>query len=165
MAKKKKVSKTKRKSVFEFPPDIFWIAPSGDARDIIGHVTSIQGHPEAYGFHAPPQTKEEIDEALTYLFQEGWVRGRFSSGKFSFQMERPRGTPMGNAYDLVRRFQDQATEVEVDFWDPNFKVMGISMAAKEFMAQKFPSRWGLGRSDQFEEDYRTSGSDLEWPSA
>lgn len=143
MAKKKRHP---RQRSFKFPPDIFWIAPNGDARDIIGHVTSIQAHPEAYGFHDAPQTKEEIDEALTYLFQEGWVRGRFSSGRFSFQMERPRGTPMGNAHDLVLRFQDQAVEVEVDFWDPKFKLMAKSMTAEEFLSQKFPSRWGLGRS-------------------
>lgn len=149
MAKRRK--KTQKKQIrrappFEFPPDIFWIPPNGEFIDIIGHVTSIQGHPEKYGFHAPPETKEEIDEALAYLFQEGWVRGRFSSGEFHFQMERPRGLPMGNAYDLVCRFQDQTLEVDVDFWDPAYKMLTKKMTAKEFLAQKFPARWGLGPS-------------------
>lgn len=149
MAKKKKSSK---KPILRFPPDIFWISPEGKVRDVIGHVTSIQGHPEKYGFHDAPQTPAEIDEAMNHLFEQGWVRGRFSSGVFSFQMERPRGTSMGNAYDLVCSFQKEATEVEVDFWAPDYKVMGKSMTAKEFLSQKFPSKWGLGRTEAFEED-------------
>ncbi len=137
----------KRKSALIFPPDIFWISPDGKYRDVIGHLTSLRAHPEAYGLSAVPQETGEIQDALDYLFEEGWVRGRYSSGTFSFQMERPRGTPMGNAFDFVFLFESHAKEVEVDFWDPAFKHMGKSMSAKEFMAQKFPARWGLGRPD------------------
>lgn len=148
MAKKKA---SKKKVLPKFPPDIFWISPEGKVRDVIGHVTSIQGHPEAYGFHAAPETPEDIDVALRGLFEEGWVRGRFSSGIFSFQMERPRGTPMGNAYDLVRVFQKETEGVEVAFWNPAYKTMAKTMTGKEFLGQRFPARWGLGRTESFDE--------------
>jgi hypothetical protein len=147
MAKRKT---SRKKPLPKFPPDIFWISPEGKVRDVIGHVTSIQGHPEVYGFHTAPETPEDIDEALNHLFAEGWVRGRFSSGVFSFQMERPRGTPMGNAYDLVCVFQKEVREVEVDFWNPSYKAMAKSMSAKEFLEQRFPVRWGLGRAEPFD---------------
>lgn len=145
MAKRKRPAK--QKPVTVFPPDIFWISPDGKYRDVIGHLTSIQAHPEAYGLHAAPDGKNEIQEALDTLFEQGWVRGRYSQGTFSFQMERPRGTPMGNAFDLVFLFEAHAKEVDVNFWDAAFKRMGKSMTAKEFISQKFPARWGLGRVD------------------
>lgn len=150
MAKKRSSAGLRKKTPkISFPPDIFWISPEGKVRDIIGHVTAIQGHPEKYGFHAAPETPDEINGVLNILFIEGWVRGRFSSGVFSFQMERPRGTPMGNAYDLVVRFQEWVESVEIDFWDQDFKSMAKSMPGKEFLSQKFPVRWGLGRPDVF----------------
>lgn len=145
MAKRKRRSKARR--IPDFPPDIFWISPNGKVRDVIGHLTSLQAHPDAYGLPAAPETSEDIDTALCCLFEQGWVRGRYSSGTFSFQMERPRGTPMGNAFDLVFVYEAQAKEVDVDFWDPAFRRMAKSMPAKDFMAQKFPARWGLGRTD------------------
>lgn len=145
MRKKRRSSKPK---LPPFPPDIFWISPEGKVRDVIGHLSSLQAHPEAYGLHVAPETKEDINDALNYLFEAGWVRGRYSSGTFSFQMERPRGTPMGNAFDLVCVFEKSAKEVEVDFWHPDAQRLGKSMSAKEFLAQKFPARWGLGRPDE-----------------
>lgn len=133
--------------VSDFPPDIFWIRPDGFVYNVIGHLTGIKGKPEKYGLHSAPEGKAEEERALDGLFREGWVRGRFSDGTFSFQMERPRGTPMGNAHKLVLEFADQAKEVAVDFWDPSYAKLAKTIPAHEFVNQKFPSRWGLGRTD------------------
>jgi hypothetical protein len=149
MARKKRVRRKLRP--FTFPPDIFWISPDGKFKSVVGHMTAIQAHPERYGLHVSPE-RGDMDEVFGHLFGQGWVRGRYSDGIFSFQMERPRGTPMGNAFDMVFLFEDHAQEVEVDFWEPAYKHMAKSMSAKEFMAQKFPARWGLGCVD----------SEMEW---
>jgi len=132
-----------------FPPDIFWISPEGTIRSVIGHLTAIRAKPSVYGFHAAPETKREVEEALDLLFREGWVRGRWSgSGLFSFQMERPRGLPMGWAFEMVQRYQAHAKEVEVDFWDPGSKGLSKSMSAEEFLRHEFPKHWGLGSDSE-----------------
>lgn len=59
-------------------------------------------------------------------------------------MERPRGLPMGWAYEMILRYRKHASTVEVDFWDPAFKGMSKEMSAEEFLLQKFPKHWGLG---------------------
>ena len=133
---------TPRKS-WDFPPDIFWITPDGVAIDIIGHVTAMQAHPETFGLDRGPVSKKEIDEAFHGLWAAGWVRGRFSDGTFYFQMERPRGVPMGNAHELVLRFARYAKEVDVDFFDPRYARMAKRMSAADFMEQRFPIAWGL----------------------
>jgi hypothetical protein len=132
----------KQTKVFQSPPDIFWIDPNGFVRSVIGYLSSIQANPGAYGLHAAPKA-ENFNEVKTLLFQKGWLLGSFRSGRFYFLMERPRGIPMGNAYNLVRRFQDQAVGVHVDFFDRRFKFMGNDMTAAEFLSQKFPARWGI----------------------
>lgn len=128
---------------WSFPPDIFWITPDGVVINVIGHLTAIQGRPETFGLHASPVTKRQIDEAFLDLWASGWVRGRFSSGTFSFQMERPRSTPLGNAFNVVLEFQDHAEEVEVSFSDPEYAPMAKSMTAKDFLLQKFPGSWRI----------------------
>lgn len=127
-----------------YPPDIFWITPDGKVMDVIGHLTSMQSDPDTFGLAASPETKEEIEEAFEHLWTQGWVRGRFSDGTFSFQMERPRGLPMGNAYDLVVLHKPHAKKVEVEFADPAAWKMRKNFEADEFLAQKFPGSWGLG---------------------
>ncbi len=129
-----------------WPPDIFWISPEGKVLDVIGHVTSIQAKPEVYGLPATPETTVEIDQALAGLFEAGWVRGRFSHGVMSFQMERPRGLPMGNAHALVLLYQGQVKRVEVDFWLVDFVRLANDLQADDFLAQRFPAHWGLGRA-------------------
>jgi hypothetical protein len=131
------------KKSWDFPPDIFWITPDGGVIDVIGHLTALQGHPETFGLHASPRTKREVDDAFRYLWERGWVRGRFSGGTFSFQMERPRGIPLGNSFNLVLKFEDQATGVEVAFSDPEYAQMGKWMTAEDFLAQKFPVSWRI----------------------
>lgn len=140
--------KRKKQEALDFPPDIFWISPEGQARSVIGHLTSIRAHPEAYGFHAAPERETEVQDALDSLFHQGWVRGRWSDGTFNFQMERPRGLPMGWAFEMVLRFQKYASKVEIDFWNPSSKGMEKSMSAEEFLDQKFPKHWGLGDANR-----------------
>jgi hypothetical protein len=133
---------TPRKS-WDFPPDIFWITPDGVAIDIIGHVTAMQARPETFGLHKSPTTKKEIDDAFRGLWAAGWVRGRFSDGTFYFQMERPRGKPLGNCFEMVLQFKSDAESVEISFADPEFEPMGKSMTAEEFLDQKFPTSWRI----------------------
>jgi hypothetical protein len=134
----------KKKRPPEWPPDIFWISPEGKVKGVIGHVTALQARPEAYGLPDPPIGAGAIDRALDDLFEAGWVRGRFSQGTFSFQMERPRGLPMGNAYAMVLLYRDEAKTVQVDFWLAAFSRFGKDLAAADFLAQRFPAHWGLG---------------------
>lgn len=133
---------------YQWPPDIFWISPDGKVREVIGHLTSLQAHPEAYGLTHPPVMKDEADDAFAFLFSEGWVRGRYSSGTFSFQMERPRGLPMGNAHAMVLLFEEHTKKVDVDYWLSEFRKYGKDITAREFLEQRFPSSWGLGRKDE-----------------
>ena len=137
---KKKVAKS-----YEFPPDIFWVSPEGKLLNAVGHVTDIKAKPEKYGFHAAPENKEQIEEYLACLFEAGWLRGRFYSGKFEFQMERPRSIPMEHAYLLVEKYRFQTTKVIVDFWLPEFVDFRKEMTAEDFLALKLPTTWGLGR--------------------
>lgn len=128
---------------WEFPPDIFWITPDGGIMSVIGHVTAIQQTPEAFGLHVAPETREEVSRALNDLWAQGWVRGRFSDGVFSFHMERPRGVTVGNAYDMVAKHSRHAEKVEVDFADPFYFKFAKDFTAGEFLMQKFPSSWQL----------------------
>ena len=132
-----------RPGQFDWPPDIFWISPDGAVIEVIGHLTAMQARPDTFGLIGPPQTREEIDAAFQELFGRGWVRGRWSDGAFSLQMERPRGVPMGNAHELVLRFAAHAQEVDVDFADPRFARMSKRMSATDFIEQRFPLAWRL----------------------
>jgi len=143
MAKPNLPKGTRLSKKWDFPPDIFWISPEGVTIDVIGHVTAMQGSPDTFGLPASPVSKKEIDEAFRNLWAGGWVRGRFSSGTFSLQMDRPRGTPLGNAFDMILHFQDHAEEVDISFSDPEFESMGKSMAAKDFLEQRFPTAWRI----------------------
>lgn len=134
---------TTPKKSWDFPPDIFWITPDGIVIDVIGHLTAIQGHPETFGLHDSPKTKRQVDEVFRDLFAAGWVRGRCSNGTFSFQMERPRGVPLGNSFNMVLEFKGQATGVEVAFSDPEYAQMGKWMTAQDFLGQKFPVAWRI----------------------
>lgn len=139
-------AKKRRRPLPAWPPDIFWISPEGKVRDVIGHVTALQARPEAYGLPSAPRTPEEIDHALAGLFEAGWVRGRYSHGVMSLQMERPRGLPMGNAHALVLLYQNEVKRVEVDFWLVEFVRFANDLATGDFLAQRFPDAWGLGHA-------------------
>lgn len=140
---KRPVGTTPRPERFVYPPDIFWISPDGAVVEVIGHLTAIQAQPETFGLAAAPRTRAEIDESFRELFEGGWVRGRYSDGAFDIQLDRPRGGPLGNAYDLVARFARFAQRVNVDFADPRFARAAKEMAAAEFLEQRFPLSWGL----------------------
>lgn len=124
---------SKSKRVLDFPPDIFWISPEGEVLNVIGHVSSIQVKPKAYGLRVGPKDLNEIESVFNHLSKQGWVRGRYNSGTFSFQIDRPREIQLANAVDLVYRFQAQAKDVRVDFLDPTFKRKGKSISAKDFL--------------------------------
>jgi len=134
---------TPRPGRWEWPPDVFWISPNGAVIEVIGHLTALQARPETYGLPAAPQTRAEIDVAFSDLFMLGWVRGRFADDTFHFQMGRPRGTPMGNAYYLALKFAEQMGRVDIDFADPAYARMAMALSAKDFLAQRFPASWGF----------------------
>lgn len=129
-----------RPAAWEFPPDIFWISPQGQVVEGVGHVSMMQERPEAFGFHAGPQGKREIDFALLGLWHRGWVRGRFAGETFSFQLDRPRGDSLVHAQDLVGRFARHVRWVEVDFGAPGFAP--ATFTRNDFLA----ARRGLWRT-------------------
>lgn len=141
--KKKKLPPGTSRAPFEFPPDIFWISPDGVVISVIGHLTALRQSPWTFGFSFAPETKEEIEGAFRAVLGGGWVRGRFSSGVTSFHMERPRGTPLGNAHDFVLRFKSHITIVEVDFYDPAWFKAAKDFDVDDFLDQKFPLSWGI----------------------
>ena len=139
-----KRSKKAPAETWEFPPDIFWITPDGVVKDVIGHLTEMQANPDLFGLPASPETKEEVDAAFASVFGDGWVRGRTEDGLLNIQMERPRGLPMGNAFDMALKFRSQLTDVAVEFYDPIYWKHRKRMTIDEFLSQKFPLSWGLG---------------------
>lgn len=128
---------------WNWPPDIFWISPDGTVIEVIGHLTAIQAKPRTFGLERSPVSKKEIDAVFLDLWSRGWVRGRFSDGKFSFQMERPRGDSVAAAFDLVMKFKNHTKWVDVDFSDPQYGRMSTEMKAQRFLGRKFPTSWGL----------------------
>lgn len=132
-----------RPDEWTWPPDIFWITPEGVVVEVIGHMTAMQAHPETFGLDRAPTSKRDVDLAFLDLWSRGWVRGRFSDGKFSFQMERPRGLSLSACYDLVLKFEKQADWVDIDFSDHACARMSTGMHAKDFLQQKFPTSWRL----------------------
>jgi hypothetical protein len=128
-------------SPYEFPPDIFWISPDGGVYEVIGHLTAIQAKPELFELPSSPKTRAEVDRAFSALFEQGWVRGRFSDGTFYFQMGRPRGLSLAAAHGLVLKFQAQAKEVSVDFAPGPYRPKDFSV--EDFIDQKFPQAWGI----------------------
>lgn len=128
-------------SPYKFPPDIFWLSPDGGIYEVIGHLSAIQARPELFGLAASPKTRAEIGKAFGSLFEQGWVRGRFSDGTFYFQLERPRGLSLAAAHALVLKYKSHAKEVSVDFspgpWRPK------DFTAEDFIDQKFPQAWGI----------------------
>ena len=130
---------------FEFPPEIFWITPDGGVLSIIGHLSAMQGRPSTFGLASSPETHAEIEDAFAKLFSEGWVRGRWSlvDQVASFHMERPRGGPMGNAYDFVVKYAAYIDKVEIDFADPSWFKAARDFPKEQFLGQMFPVSWGL----------------------
>lgn len=128
---------------WEWPPDIFWISPEGAVIPVIGHLTAIQAQPDTFDLAAAPRTRAEIDAAFRELLGRGWVRGRWSDGRFFFQMDRPRGVPLGNAFALALKFPAHTREVAVEFVDPRFERMSEEMSGQNFLEKKFPLAWGL----------------------
>lgn len=141
MAKREK--KTQHES-WDFPPDIFWITPDGVVKDVIGHLTEMQANPELFSLPSSPETKEEVDAAFETVFSDGWVRGRTEGELINFQMERPRGLPMGNAFDMALKYRNMLSEVAVEFYDPVYWKHRKKMSIDHFLNQKFPGSWGLG---------------------
>lgn len=131
----------RRPAQWVFPPDIFWISPMGQVIEGIGHLSMIQGAPKAFGFYESPQSPEEIDQAFTQLWRDGWVRGRFAAPMWSFHMEKPRQDALAVAQGLVRKFRAHGKYVEVDFaLSPN---RGQTFTVEDFLAEKWPSAWRL----------------------
>ena len=128
---------------WDFPPDIFWINPHGAARSVLGHLTDMRMYPDTFGLPAAPQTKADVQTAFDELFSEGWVRGRWTGDKFTFEMDRPRGLPMGNAYDFVLKFREHGHKVIIDFWLPEYKKYRDEMSVDEFLDRRFPIAWRL----------------------
>lgn len=141
MAAKKKPSATKE---YEFPPEIFWISPSREVVPVIGHITGLRQDPDRFGLPAAPESKSDIDDALSTLFEGGCVRGRFESEGFRFQMLKPWTFPLSNAHGFVLTWRIHAREVSVDFYDPAFWRFGKTMSVEEFLEPRFPAAWGLG---------------------
>lgn len=140
---KKPNGTNRRPKAWQWPPDVFWISPDGAVIEVIGHLTALQAHPETYGFSYAPRTRAEIDKAFHEMFDAGWVRGRFSGGVLHTQMERPRGTSLGNVFDLILKFREHVQSVDVDFANPAYAKMSRELLVAEFMDQKFPGSWGL----------------------
>lgn len=109
----------KKIKTWEFPPDIFWISPDGEIRDIVGHLSAVQQDPASYGFHFPPQTTEEINHVFTTLLMNRWVRGRFSSGQAYFQIWTVNRPALDSIAEFVRMFQSHIKLVAVEQVYPN----------------------------------------------
>lgn len=133
-----------RPAQWAFPPDIFWISPAGQVIEGIGHLSMMQGSPEAFGMMESPQTPSEIDQAFRRLWTEGWVRGRFADPMWSFHMGRPKGDSLAVAQALVRKYRAHGKYVEVDFALSSDR--GQTFTVADFLDERWPSGWRLNPS-------------------
>lgn len=131
-----------RASEHRYPPDVFWIKDDGTVMEVVGHYTAMQADPEAFGLHAAPHSKREIDEAFEALFDMGWVRGRMDGATLHVQMGRPRGRCLAAILAFILKYPPGQIEwVNVDFADVRFARASKEISAEDFVDQKFPGMW------------------------
>lgn len=130
---------------FEYPPDVLWINPEGKVIPVIGHVTVIQEDPDKFGLSVSPITKEDINRALSDLFEASWARGRVESEGFRFQILHPASVALHNVYSFVWLWRNYTKKVSLDFWDPMVWKMAKTMDVEEFLEKRYPASWGLVR--------------------
>lgn len=121
--------KTRKTRKWEFPPDIFWITPDGEVRDIIGHLTDMQQSPEAYGLMFPPQTRAEIDFAFQTLFTDSWVRGRYSMQKRQafFEIWAINQTAVDSILEFLAYYHRHIKTIMVEIWYPGHKIIEATL--------------------------------------
>ena len=129
----------KKKSNFNFPPDVFWIDSSnGEILEITGHLTDIQVRPERYGFSFAPHTPTEIDRAWNDLLSHNWVRGRMDGSVGHFQVWEVNNVNVGLIYAFVYKYKDFITDITVD---ETIKNRNKDFTIEDFDNQKYSSSW------------------------
>jgi hypothetical protein len=103
---------------WKFPPEVFWITPDGEVRDIIGHLTAMQEDPASYGFSFPPITKSEISRAFDALLLNRWVRGRLNGDKALFQVWSANNTTIGNIAGFLMLYRPHIKTVVIETGNP-----------------------------------------------
>lgn len=126
----KRAGKKYKQDRWVFPPDIFWITPDGEIREIIGHLTAMQQAPEAYGFMFPPHTKDEIDYAFSTLFRNSYVRGRYSmqSEQAFFEVWAINRTVIDSILEFLSSYQNHIRAVMVEVWYPGHRIIEAALA-------------------------------------
>lgn len=72
------------------PPEGLWVSPDGEAHPVIEHLISIQHHPEIFGLSkrdVQGASIEDLRKIAVNLIREGWLRFRFLSGVWNFEVD------------------------------------------------------------------------------
>ena len=108
------------------PPEGLWISPEGKMIPVVEHLPTIQQYPEMFGFRKSEVrglSIQDLRELAEELILDGWVRFRYLSGKYHFEVAR--------AKPVIRLIEDVLVEAQAQ----NDEEVRISQASpkKEFV--------------------------------
>lgn len=72
------------------PPEGLWVSPDGEAHTVIEHLIEIQHHPEIFGLSkrdVQGASIEDLRKIAVRLIKDGWIRFRFLSGVWNFEVD------------------------------------------------------------------------------
>jgi hypothetical protein len=73
------------------PPEGLWISPDGKMIPVVEHMPTIQQYPELFGLTKADVRGlklQDLRELGEELILDGWVRFRYLSGKYHFEVSR-----------------------------------------------------------------------------
>jgi hypothetical protein len=73
------------------PPEGLWISPEGKMIPVVEHMPTIQQYPELFGLRKSDVrglTLQQLRELGEELILDGWIRFRYLSGKYHFEVAR-----------------------------------------------------------------------------
>ena len=131
----------KKKVVWDFPPDVFWITPEGKVIEVIGHLTAIRSDPEFFGFAFPPRTESEVDKVFMELLTDHWIRGRVSGNKVYFQVGAVNRRVMDIIIEFLMAFRDHIDNVIIESAYPVWRSWELPI--EDILEDRYPVAWRL----------------------
>lgn len=144
MAKPKRPKASAKKTKPAAPsalPAGFWLSRQGCVVPVNIHAEALILMPDLFGLDRAPHGKDEVNNAMAKVIQNGWMRGRMAvGGLLQLQIWDTHPDSMRAIYDLVA-LNRSVKNVGIDTLAPQ---AWWQFTTNEFLMQAFPSSWRLG---------------------
>lgn len=83
------------------PPEGLWISPTGRRIPVVEHLLAIQQYPELFDVDVSRHADvRELRDVAETMIRRGWVRFRYLSGTYAFEVDKARDR-MGLIADVL----------------------------------------------------------------